>query len=380
MYNNQIRVFVNDEQLIVGETIRKMLSHEKDIEFKYCPDPTKALQEAIEFKPTVILQDLTMPKIDGMTLVKIYRANKDLQDVPVIIISSKYQPEIKVQAFDNGANDYFEKRFEIEGIEKELIARIRYHSNAYLTRLERDAGYKTLEDEIKKAAEYIHSILPNPIKHGKITTDWRHIPSTSLSGDSFDYEWLDDDNFTFYILDVSGHGIGSALLSISAVNVLRSTALSRKDFKNPTKVLTFLNNRFQMARQNDLYFTIWYGVYNKKTHKLTYAGSAHPPAILLESNKIRMLESENFLIGGLPKVDFKKTTISIQPGSDLFIFTDGAYEIMKPDGKMWSLDELSNFIKNNSSQDILDKLYKHLQKLRDSIHLDDDYTILKIHL
>jgi len=321
-----------------------------------------------------------MPKIDGMTLVKIYRANKDLQDVPVIIISSKYKPEIKVQAFDNGANDYFEKRFEIKGIEKELIARIRYHSNAYLSRLERDAGYKTLENEIKKAAEYIHSFLPSPIKNGEITTDWRHIPSTSLSGDSFDYDWLDDDNFIFYILDVSGHGIGSALLSISAVNVLRSTALSCEDFKNPTKVLTFLNNRFQMSRQNDLYFTIWFGVYNKKTHKLTYAGSAHPPAILLESNKIRMLESENFLIGGLPKVDFKKTTISIQPGSDLFIFTDGAYEIIQPDGTMWSLNELSDFIKNNNSQDILDKLYKHLQKLRDSVHLDDDYTILKIHL
>jgi len=55
--HNQIRVFVNDEELIIGETIRKILSHEEDIEFKYCPDPTKALQEAIKFKPTLILQD-----------------------------------------------------------------------------------------------------------------------------------------------------------------------------------------------------------------------------------------------------------------------------------------------------------------------------------
>lgn len=376
--SNRIRVFLNDDQLIVGETIKEMLSTEGDIDFEYCPTPIKALQSAVEFKPTVILQDLTMPEIDGLTLLKFYRANKDLRHVPVIVLSAKYEPEIKVKAFDNGANDYFEKRFEIEGIEKELIARLRYHSNAYLTRLERDAAYNTLEQEIKKAAEYIHSILPKPINDNRVTTEWRHIPSTSLSGDSFDYFWIDDNNFAFYILDVCGHGIGSALLSISAVNVLRSSDLTVEEFKQPAKVLTFLNDKFQMSRQNDLYFTIWYGVYNNKTRNLKYSGGAHPPAILISGDNIKHLESKNFLIGGLPNFEFSESNVMISPNSELFIYTDGAYEIMKQDETMWTLEEFSEYIRENDSQDILDKLYKFLQNLGNRKHLEDDYTILKL--
>jgi sigma-B regulation protein RsbU (phosphoserine phosphatase) len=376
--DKKTRVLLVDDQAIVGEQIRQIIEGLDDFEYRFCQHPGEALKAAIDFKPTVILQDLTMPDIDGLTLVKFYRANRELKNVPVMVLSSKYEPEVKVQAFQAGANDYFEKRFDIPDIEKELIARLRYHSNAYLVQSERDEAYDALEKEIKKAAEYIHSILPESLSDDRIKTDWRHIPSTSLSGDSFDYAWIDDKNFAFYLLDVCGHGVGSALLSISAVNVIRSSTLSKEDFKQPAKVLSFLNERFKMSEQNELYFTIWYGVYNTDEHTIKYAGGAHPPAIIKRGNDIINLESQNFLIGGIPNFQFTEDVITIDSQTELFIFSDGAYEIMKPDGGMWTHEELGEFIKNNDSETVLDDLYKHLQYLGDSIHLEDDYTILKL--
>ena len=81
-----------------------------------------------------------------------------------------------------------------------------------------------------------------------------------------------------YLLDVCGHGVQAALLSISAINVLRNQTLPATDFRSPTQVLTAINKVFQMDRHNEMYFTIWYGVYDKQKRRLTYAnGGIHPP-------------------------------------------------------------------------------------------------------
>ena len=128
----------------------------------------------------------------------------------------------------------------------------------------------------------MRSLLPDKLKKGAIRTDWRFVPSAELGGDSFGYHWLDDDHFAFFLLDVSGHGVGSALLSVSAMNALRSQALPQTDFRGPAQVLAALNNAFQMDQQNGLFFTIWYGVYHKPARRIDYAGGGHPPALLTD--------------------------------------------------------------------------------------------------
>ena len=234
-------------------------------------------------KPTVILQDLVMPEIDGLTLVKKFRAHEPTRETPLIVLSTKEEPAVKAEAFALGANDYIVKLPD----RLELLARIRYHSKGYIALLQRNEAYQALlesqhrlANEMKQAAHYVQSLLPEKLKKGDITTDWRFIPSAELGGDSFGYHWLDDDHFAFYLLDVSGHGVGSALLSVSAMNALRSQALPQTDFRVPGQVLGALNNAFQMEQQNGLYFTIWYGVYQKPTRQIDYSGGGHPPALL----------------------------------------------------------------------------------------------------
>jgi sigma-B regulation protein RsbU (phosphoserine phosphatase) len=281
-------VLLVDDQPIVAEAVRRMFAGESDIRFHYCSDPTQAIAEANRLSPTVILQDLVMPELDGLTLVKFFRANPQTREIPLIVLSTKEEPVIKSQAFAIGANDYLVKLPD----KLEMIARIRYHSKGYIAQLERNEAYrklaeseKQLADEVAQAAKYLCSLLPEPIGQGAVRVDWRFVPSMQLGGDSFGYHWLDDDHFAAYLLDVSGHGVGASLLSVSALNVLRSQSLPNTDFRDPGQVLQGLNLAFDMDLHDNKYFTIWYGVFRKSTRHLFYAGGGHPPALLREADE-----------------------------------------------------------------------------------------------
>lgn len=149
-----IRVLLVDDQSIVAEAIKRMLAEESDMEFHYTDDPSTAINKAIEVNATIILQDLVMPDMDGMTLVRYYRANNKTSDIPVIVLSSKEDPVIKSDAFYNGANDYLVKLPD----KIELIARIRSHAKHYLLKLERDAAFLALR-EMQKQLEATNAEL-----------------------------------------------------------------------------------------------------------------------------------------------------------------------------------------------------------------------------
>ncbi len=141
-------VLLVDDQPMVAEGIRRMLDNEDDIEFHYCEDPSKALETAIDIKATLILQDLVMPDVDGMTLMRFYKNHPVTAKIPVIVLSSKEDAEIKSEAFANGANDYLVKLPE----PIELIARIRAHAKHYFTEIERDKAYEAMrkmQEELK---------------------------------------------------------------------------------------------------------------------------------------------------------------------------------------------------------------------------------------
>ncbi|RWU25261.1 diguanylate cyclase response regulator [Pseudomonas alkylphenolica] len=137
---NSAMVLLVDDQAMIGEAVRRGLAHEENIDFHFCADPHQAVAQAIRIKPTVILQDLIMPGLDGLTLVRAYRSNPATQDIPIIVLSTKEDPLVKSAAFAAGANDYLVKLPD----NIELVARIRYHSRSYLTLLQRDEAYRAL--------------------------------------------------------------------------------------------------------------------------------------------------------------------------------------------------------------------------------------------
>ncbi|MBA1203740.1 PleD family two-component system response regulator [Pseudomonas capeferrum] len=137
---NSAMVLLVDDQAMIGEAVRRGLANEENIDFHFCADPHQAVEQAIRIKPTVILQDLIMPGLDGLSLVREYRSNPATQDIPIIVLSTKEDPLVKSAAFAAGANDYLVKLPD----NIELVARIRYHSRSYLTLLQRDEAYRAL--------------------------------------------------------------------------------------------------------------------------------------------------------------------------------------------------------------------------------------------
>ncbi len=135
-----IHVLLVDDQNIIGQFVSRALSIEPEIEFRFCQDPALAMTMALEFKPTVILQDIVMPDIDGLTLVAQFRQHPVTKQIPIIVLSGTEDAKTKMDAFKVGANDYMVKPFQ----KLELLARVHYHSKNYITRLERDEAFHAL--------------------------------------------------------------------------------------------------------------------------------------------------------------------------------------------------------------------------------------------
>lgn len=259
------------------------------------------------------------------------------------------------------------------------------HQKTNAALIERNEILIKLNEELAEAADYVKNLLPKPINEGPVRTDWRFIPSTSLGGDAFGYHWIDGDHFAIYLLDVSGHGVGAALLSASVMNSLRSQALPNTDFKDSKQVLESLNIAFPGEENNDMFFTIWYGVYNKSTRELTYASGGYPPALLLgdktvEDSKSTLLRTRNYVIGGLSEATYEKNECLVDENDRLYIFSDGVYEVEKSDGSMWRFEEFTEFMNEVKAEDqsILDHLHRNACNLKQSDSFEDNFTIVEV--
>jgi two-component system, chemotaxis family, response regulator WspR len=217
-------VLLVDDQALVAHRVKDLLKNESDITFHYCGTAATAIAQALSIKPTVILLDLIMPGMDGLTLCRCIRDNQDLADLPVIMLSANDDGETKAHSFASGANDYLVKLPEAV----ELIARIRYHSKSYINHLERDEAYEALcESQIE--LEKINARL-RQIAH---RDDLTQLPNRPLLIDRFamilakakrDNQlvavlYLDLDDFK-PINDLYGHKSGDETLRLTAHRLL----------------------------------------------------------------------------------------------------------------------------------------------------------------
>lgn len=183
-----------------------------------------------------------------------------------------------------------------------------------------------LTDELDSASHYVASILPGPLE-GPVRVSSRYLPARAVGGDSFGYRWIDDDHLIVYLVDVSGHGVEPALLSVSVHNLLRSGALSLEVLCRPDAVLAELNHRFNMDSHDGHYFTMWYGVYQLSTGVLRYANAGHPPPLLLTVRDgavaCTAFEAASIPVGMFPEGDFATESCSVPSGSRLLLYSDG---------------------------------------------------------
>jgi sigma-B regulation protein RsbU (phosphoserine phosphatase) len=241
-------------------------------------------------------------------------------------------------------------------------------------------AYEKIKSDLETAADYVRRLIPPPCEM-PIAIRWKYAPSADLGGDIFGYHSIDSDHLAMYLLDVTGHGVDSALLAVSVVNVIRSASLPSVDFRLPGQVLGALNNAFPMEQFGEKMFTIWYGVFNVRTRVLRWSNGGHPDALLYrrDANNLERLGSLGPMLGMIQDFDFEESENSIESPARLFIYSDGAHEIQQSDGTMWSYDDFIEYIVQiGNSDDVLQMLLDHVRKMRGRDQLDDDFSAIQV--
>ncbi|MFN8070390.1 MAG: PAS domain S-box protein [Mycobacterium sp.] len=269
-----------------------------------------------------------------------------------------------------------------EMLTRERLQRSEERNRLLAQRLQRQSD--RLAAELKSAADYMASIMPKGLT-GRVDIASLYLPSRELSGDCFDYSWIDDDHLLVYLADVSGHGIEPALLSVSVHNMLRSGSLGLETMVAPAAALAELNRLFQMNAQGDHYFTIWFGVYQASTRTLCYASAGAPPAFALDcaadgTVSVTDLATEAAPIGMFADTEFSSRHFAVPPGCRILVYSDGAHEVNLADGRPFSWSEFRdlNIRLAGSTDSSLEALLAELQVLKSTAAFEDDCSLIEL--
>lgn len=241
-----------------------------------------------------------------------------------------------------------------------------------------------LAAELASAANYMRSIMPQGLT-GRVGVTSRYLPSRELGGDCFDYSWIDDDHLLVYLIDVSGHGLEPALLSVSVHNMVRSGSLGAQTLLAPAVLLTALNSLFQMEQQGEHYFTMWCGVYQASARTLRYANAGSPPPFAFSSAdgstvSVNELSAKSTPIGMFEDSEFTTHTYQVPPGCQILIYSDGASEITLADDHQLEPMDFKKLLRRVASAPgwSLDGLIDELHALSPSGAFEDDFSLIQL--
>ncbi len=371
--------------------------YERGCEVAMAESGMAALDAVADSKPDLILLDINMPEMDGLEVCARLKKTDHSKDIPIIFLTAKTDKETILEGFKLGGVDYITKPF----FPEELMARISTHLELKFSRdlinkkaeeiakvneelvktnEEKTRYLNRLNEDLEIAADYVLSLLPERLTQGSIKSSWVFSPSARLGGDAFGYDMIDEDAFAVYLVDVSGHGIGPALHSVSILNDLKFRSLADVDYRKPEQVLSSLNNIDRMDEHNGMYFTVWYGVFNFKTGELTYSNAGHPPALLVDSQGVKELESFNMIVGFMPDSPYSSRTIKPRDSFSLYVYSDGLFDFNKTNGDIWTKDDLIEFLAKTrgTGKDELGELYGLMKLIADGRDFEDDFSIVKI--
>jgi phosphoserine phosphatase RsbU/P len=385
-----ITVLLIDDQPMIGEAIRRLLAEEENITFHYCPEATRALEMAIAVQPTVILQDLVMPDMDGLMLVRFLRA-KDAPtlEIPLIVLSSKEDPEIKAKAFALGANDYLVKLPD----QVELIARIRYHSRAYINFLKRKEAEEKLKEENLKLSTEIEitrrlqrMILPKEAELAQISAlDIAGFmePADRVGGDYYDV-LSQEGGIKIGIGDVTGHGLESGVVMLMVQTAIR-TLMNQKE-TDPIKFLQVINQTIHdnVQRMNsDKNLTL--SLLDYRDHCLRLSGQHESVIVIRTGGKVEVIDTFDlgFPIGLEEDIgDFvSEMEIHLATGDVVILYTDGITEAENEWGELYGLERLCTVARQHwqrSAKEIQQQIIEDLRHHIGTQIVHDDITLVVI--
>ncbi|MCE7868807.1 hypothetical protein DYH09_00350 [bacterium CPR1] len=250
-------------------------------------------------------------------------------------------------------------------------------------RRERPATHLRLEANLEAAARVQRSLLPeaSPVLPG-VEFAWQYQPCEKVAGDMYGVQVLDENRVGLYVLDVSGHGIPAALLSVSLSRALSDVdGLLRR--RSPSEVVRELNRRFPVMGQSDQFITLLYGVLDLEQSTFTYVRAGHPGPVLCRPTGLMVQEDDQASppIGIFEEVEFRDEVLLLMPGDRVLVYTDGITEAPNEDGEMFGSQRLAEALAEMSQARLKVAMDGLLERVNEfGGRLRDDLTVLAFEL
>jgi phosphoserine phosphatase RsbU/P len=367
-----------------------------------------ALARIREHAYDLILLDIVMPEVNGMQVLRETRQSRSRAQLPVIMVTSLDSPHDVVDALRDGANDYVTKPIDVEV----LLARIGTHVILKRTAEWLEESNRRLEQvnaqlrrDLEAAAKVQRSLLPaHTPQFENYEFAWRYEPCEQLGGDNLNIMALSENEIGFYVLDVSGHGVQAALMSVAVNHLLEpsqedTSVVNRPNRQRhnqtdpcsfaaaPRDVAERLNRHFTFDLAVAQYFTMFYGVLNRTERTCHYVSTGHPPPIhLTAAGELKVLESSGLPIGifqpGEPGYEpFEERMIELKRGDRLCIYSDGIVELRNKALAEFGLHQLSRVLqegRHKSLDQCLEGVIAATTEWRDGGPLCDDLSMLAL--
>ena len=349
---------------------------------------------------SMVITDWMMPELDGVELLKRIRSSHTSGYVYIMMLTAKQQKNDLLEAMEAGADDFLTKPFDKDEL------RVRLRAGERIIELEknlarRNRELKTVNERMKQDLEAASSIQRSllPAKTPDIpgfNFAWKFKPCDELAGDSLNIFALEDQHVGLYVLDVSGHGVSAALLSVTLSRLLSPTSdqstLVKQQLKDsagfslvsPAQVAEQLNRQFKLDTRTGQFFTILYSILNIKTGELRYVSAGHPSIALLSRNTDpSLLENPGFPIGFIETAEYDENLIRLKPGDRLYMYSDGITEAKNTRKELFSEKRLIEVLHKNfflPLDESLSALLMSLEKWNGTGEYEDDITILAIEM
>jgi sigma-B regulation protein RsbU (phosphoserine phosphatase) len=393
-------LLVDDDR--VARRIHSILLRAQGHEVVEAADGELAWRLVEESDISFVVSDWVMPNLAGVDLCRRIRAAALDRYVYVILCTSKGAKTDLIEGMDAGADDFLVKpvgpdelRVKVRAGERVLtLQQGLAHKNDELARINQQlqSSHKLIEDDLKAAAWMQQRLLPHPaLEANGLRCRWRFEPSGYVAGDIFNFFAMDEREVGFYLLDVSGHGVPAAMLSVTLSMILtpdatrgsplrhfnRATQLS--EILSPHDAICELNRRFQS--KDDRYFTMIYGLFDTRSSILRMAQAGHPGPVLFGKN----CQPEILGTGGMPvglwnEIDFDCFEVPVKAGDRLLLYSDGVTECINRNGEAFGEGRLLAYLAgaSQSLDQLLEGLLEEIRNWRDGAESGDDVSLFAL--
>lgn len=333
-----------------------------------------------------VVSDWMMPHMDGPQLCRRIR-DADLGGyVYFILLTSRDDKSDLVEGMRSGADDFVTKPFAHDELEVRIKAGIRIldlESSLARQNAELSRALGIIRRDLEAAARTQSSLLPeNAFEYDGARFDWLYRPSAYIGGDSLGYFALDAEHVAFFSIDVSGHGVPAALVSVT-LNRFISPGLCRTAadaIAEPHEVVARLNREFGNQHDESFYFTMLFGLHNTRTGRTKMCQAGHPhPMLLSSSGEVTELGEGGMPVALLPDARYESFAADMRPGDRLVLYSDGVPECRSRDGEPFGADRLRRRLVQHHSlpgRELLARLEHDLEQWRGADTFEDDLSMV----